>query len=146
MRHVGLDSPKKLNRMSSQDLLSLARSVTANEVGWFGQIITINFAMVVGIYYFLNRAQIALKVFAFGAYLVGMLLYLGEMLVESNVKGVALAALAALPHRSRVAQAYLDVNASWLGHLTTAFFNGAFWLLAAGIFYLLFFWKREGPP
>jgi hypothetical protein len=52
--------------MSEQELLSLARSITANEVSWFGQIITINFAMIVGIYYFLNRAQITLKLFAIG--------------------------------------------------------------------------------
>jgi hypothetical protein len=132
--------------MNEQELLGFARSVTANEVAWFGQIITISFAMVVGIYYFLNRAQIALKLFAFGAYLVGMLLYLGEMLLETNVKAAALVSLAAFPHHSRVVQAYLDVNASWLGTLTIVFFNSAFWLLTAGIFYLLFFWKREGPP
>jgi hypothetical protein len=129
--------------MSEQELLALARSVTANEVAWFGQIITINFAMVVGIYYFLNRAQMALKLFAFGAYLVGMLLYRGETLLESNVRVVALRSLAALPHPSGVAQAYLEIYGSWLGTLTAVVFNSAFWLLAVGIFYLLFFWKEK---
>jgi hypothetical protein len=99
--------------------------------------------MVVGIYYFLNRAQIALKLFAFGVYLVGMLLYLGEMLVEANVKAIALNSLAAVPQHSRIAQAYLDVNASWLGKLNIVLFNSAFWLLAASTFYLLFVWRRE---
>ena len=131
--------------MSEQELLGLARSITANEVSWFGQIITINFAMIVGIYYFLNRAQIALKLFAFGVYLVGMLLYLGEMLLETNLKSIAIKSLAALPHRSDIAQAYLDVSASWLGILTIILFNGAFWLLALGVFYLLFFWKERVP-
>jgi hypothetical protein len=56
--------------MSEQDLLNLSRSITANEVSWFGQIITINFAML---------------------------------------------------------------------------FNGAFWLLAIGVFCLLFFWKEKSP-
>ena len=42
--------------MSELDLLNLGRSITANEVSWFAQVITINFAMAVGIYYFLNRA------------------------------------------------------------------------------------------
>jgi hypothetical protein len=130
--------------MSEQELLSLARSVTANEVTWFAQIITINFAMVVGIYYFLNRAQIALKLFAFGAYLVGMLLYWGKILLESNMKAAVIGSLAALPHRSDVAQAYLEVFASWLGILTGVLFNGAFWLLAIGVFYLLFF-RKEKP-
>lgn len=131
--------------MSEQELLSLARSITANEVSWFGQIITINFAMVVGIYYFLNRAQIALKLFAFGVYLVGMLLYLGEMLIETNVKAVALRSLAPLPHPSAVTQEYLGINASWLANLTIVLFNGAFWLMVVGVFYLLFFWKEKRP-
>lgn len=131
--------------MSEQELLGLARSVTANEVSWFGQIITINFAMIVGIYYFLNRAQIALKLFAFAVYLVGMLMYLGEMLIESTVKSGVLRSLAALPHPSNIVQAYLGVYGSWLGILTAALFNGAFWLLAFGVFYLLFFWKEKPP-
>jgi hypothetical protein len=131
--------------MSEQDLLNLSRSITANEVSWFGQIITINFAMIVGIYYFLNRAQIALKLFAFGVYLVGMLLYLAEILLETNVKIVVLRSLGEIPHPSNIVQVYLGVYASWLGILTAALFNGAFWLLAIGVFYLLFFWKEKSP-
>lgn len=129
--------------MSEQELLGLARSVTENEVTWFGQLITINFAMIVGIYYFLNRAQIALKLFAFGVYLVGMLLYWGEILVESNVKSVVLTSLAQLPRQSAVTQEYVGVYGSWLGILIAVLFNGAFWLLAIGVFYLLFFWKEK---
>src|SRR5690348_781859 len=129
--------------MSETDLLNLGRSITANEVSWLGQVITINFAMVVGIYYFLNRAGLALKVFAFIAYLLGMLLYLGEMLIESTVKRQVLNGLSALPHPSAITQAYLGVNNSWLGFTTIVLFNGAFWLLAIGVFYLLFFWRRS---
>lgn len=131
--------------MSEQELLGLARSVTANEVAWFGQVITINFAMIVGIYYFLNRAQLVLKLFAFGVYLVGMLLYLGQMLIETGLKFAVLKSLAGLPHPSNVVQAYLGVLGSWLGILTAVLFNGAFWLMVIGIFYLLFFWKEKRP-
>jgi hypothetical protein len=129
--------------MTEADLLTLARSVTGNEVSWLGQAITINFAMVVGIYYFLNRAQLALKIFAFVAYVLGMLLYLGEILLESNLRRQTISALDALPHRSPVAQAYLDISKSWLERGTLLLFNGAFWVLLAGIFYLLFLWQRE---
>lgn len=131
--------------MSEQDLLGLARSVTTNEVTWFGQIVTMNFAMIVGIYYFLNRAQIALKVFAFGVYLVGMFLYLGELLIESGVKLAVLESLKAIPHPSRIVQIYLGVYGSWLGIVTAVLFNGAFWLMTIGVFYLLFFWKEKRP-
>lgn len=133
-----------MNAMSETDLLNLGRSITANEVSWFAQVITITLAMIVGIYYFLGRAGLAMRIFAFAAYLIGMLFYLGEILVESNVKRVVLQQLQGLSHPSPVAQMYVGVNGSWLGHLTANLFNGAFWILAAGIFYLLFFWRR--PP
>jgi len=131
--------------MSELDLINLGRSITANEVSWFGQVVTINLAMLVGIYYFLGRAQLPLKIFAFVAYLLGMLLYLGQMLLESSVKVQVLASLGALHSLSPVGQNYVGVYASWLGHLTSVLFNAAFWLLALGIFYLLFFWKRHTP-
>ena len=73
--------------MSELDLLNLARSTTQNEIGYFTQMITINFAMVVAIYYFLNQAQLAMKLFAFVAYMVGMLLFFAEMLFELAANG-----------------------------------------------------------
>ncbi|HXL99391.1 MAG TPA: hypothetical protein VN932_05620 [Rhizomicrobium sp.] len=131
--------------MSELDLLNLARSDTANEVAFFAQVITINFAMVVAIYYFLSQARLAMKLFAFAAYGVGMLLYLGQMLIETNLKYAVLASLKALPRPSAVTQEYLGLNDSWLGHANVVLFNGAFWILGLGIFYLLFFWKKREP-
>jgi hypothetical protein len=131
--------------MSEQELLELARSCTANEVSWFSQIITINFAMIVAIYYFLNRAQKALKVVAFGAYVVGMFLLFGEILLESGEKYMAMKSLAALPHPSDVVGEYLGLHWSWLGIVTAVMFNVAYWLLLAGVFYLTFFWKERAP-
>lgn len=129
--------------MSELDLLNLARSATQNEVTWFTQIITINFAMIVAIYYFLNQAKIALKVFSFVAYMVGSLIFVGEMLIEGNVKLMTLAALKALPSLALPTRQYIGVTESWLG-LTTAFvFNASVWVLWLGIFYLLFFWRKS---
>jgi len=56
--------------MSEIDLLTLARSTTENQISLFTQVITITFAMIVGIYYFLHQARTAMKVFAYAAYLV----------------------------------------------------------------------------
>lgn len=128
--------------MSELDLLNLARSATENQVSWFGQVITINFAMIVGIYYFLNQAKLAMKIFAFVAYVIGMMIYLGQMLIESSLKLTALNAIHALPHPSQIAQNYVGVYDSWVGLTTIAVFNGAFWVLAIGVFYLLFFWRK----
>jgi hypothetical protein len=129
--------------MSELDLLTLARSATANEVGMFTQVITINFAMVVAVYYFLHQARLAIRIFAFVAYLVGMLLYLSQMLIETNFKIVIFITLKGLPHLSAATQEYIGLYDTWLGKTTLILFNGAFWILAIGVFYLLFFWKKE---
>jgi hypothetical protein len=129
--------------MTELDLLNLARAATANEVGMFTQVITINFAMVVAIYYFLHQARLAIRIFAFVAYGVGMLLYLSQMLIETNFKAMIFITLRALPHLSAATQEYVGLYDSWLGHTTSILFNGAFWILAIGVFYLLFFWRKD---
>ncbi len=130
--------------MSELDLLNLARSATQDEVSWFAQLITINFAMVVAIYYFLNEAKLALKLFSFAAYMIGSMVFLGEMLIESNLKFATFTMLKALPKPSPITLQLVGVTESWLGTTTAVLFNGAFWVLWLGVFYLLFFWRR-GP-
>src|SRR5947209_18875699 len=71
--------------MSELDLLNLARSTTEHEVAWFAQMLTINFAMDVAIYYFLNAAKMTLKLFSYFAYSDGMIVLLRQMLAEANV-------------------------------------------------------------
>ena len=130
--------------MSELELLNLARSATENEVAWFTQLITINFAMVVAIYYFLNEAKLALKLFSFVAYMIGSGIFLGEMLIESNVKFATFTALKALPKLSLPTRQLIGVTQSWLGVSTAVVFNTSFWVLWIGIFYLLFFWRKDG--
>ena len=131
--------------MSELDLLNFARATLQNEIGLFAQVITITFAMIVGIYYFLNQARFMMKLFAFMAYLIGALLFLGEMLLETNMRVEAMAELQKLPHPSAMVQRYIDLYGSWLSSVTSFLFNSAFWILFAGIFYLLFFWKKSVP-
>jgi hypothetical protein len=128
--------------MSELDLLNLARAATQDEVAWFAQMITITFAMVVAVYYFLHRASLATRIVAFAAYLVGMLIFWGEMLIESNLKGATVTALKALPHLGPVAGNYVGVNEGWLGHAVSIVFSASFWVLWGGVFYLVFFWKK----
>jgi len=128
--------------MTELDLLNLARAATQDEVSWFAQMITISFAMVVAAYYFLHQADLFTRIAAFVAYLVGMLIFWGEMLIESNLKGATMAALKALPHLGPVANNYIAVNASWLGSIVTVVFSASFWVLWGGVFYLVFFWKK----
>jgi hypothetical protein len=131
--------------MSELELLNLARSVTANELNWFGEMITVNFAMIVAIYYFLSQARVTLKVFSFVLYSVGIFAFFGEMVIEGNLKFAVMKALRALPpdHMSLPTQVYLAVNSSWVAILTAIVFNSSFWLLWFGVFYLLFFGRRH---
>lgn len=131
--------------VSELDLLNLARSTTEHEVTWFAQMITLNFGMVVAIYYFLHSARIALKMFTFFAYAVGMLVLLGQMVVEANIKQGAIESLRALPadHLSRPVVRYLSVYDSWVAFTTQITFNLSVWLFMIGVFYLLFLWKRN---
>jgi hypothetical protein len=129
--------------MTELDLLTIARSATQNEVTWFTQMVTITFAMVVAVYYFLHQADLLTRMVAFGAYLLGMLIFWGEMLIESNLKNATMAALKALPAPGPVAQNYIGVNASWLGMTTSIVFSAAFWVLWGGTFYLVFFWRKS---
>ena len=131
--------------MSELDLLNLARSTTEHAVAWFGQMLTINFAMVVAIYYFLNAAKMTLKFFSFFAYTVGMIVLLGQMLVEANVKVGAIEALRALPadQLSRPTVKYLAVSTSWLALATSITFNLSVWLLWFGVLYFLFLSGRH---
>ncbi|HTQ13178.1 MAG TPA: hypothetical protein VMH86_04820 [Rhizomicrobium sp.] len=128
--------------MTELDLINLSRSITENEVSWFAQVITLNFAMVVAIYYFLHRAQLAIKLFAFFAYMVGSLFYFAMILFESNLKYVVTGMIAALPAPSKLAQEYAGLAHSWLGTLIAVLFTGSFWILWLGVLYLLFFWRR----
>lgn len=130
--------------MGELDLLNIARGATASEVSWFEQIITINFAMVVAVYYFLNEARLPLRIFAFLAYMIGMVLYWSEMLIEANVKTAAIAALRALPTAALAlpTRQYLEVKSSWLGLTASIVFNLSFWVLWIGMLYLMFVWKK----
>lgn len=130
--------------MSQLDLLTVARSCGQNISNDFAQVITITFAMVVAIYYFLHQAGIRMKLFAFTIYTCGMLAYLGMMLMESGVGLGAQQALSAIPVTAQdlPTQSYLGLRSSWVGTTSTILLNLVYWVLWLGTGYLLFFWKK----
>lgn len=130
--------------MNASDLLALVRSVDQQVASLYGQLISINIAMIVAIYYFLNRAGLVFKFFAFVVYAVGMLAFWGMMLRESNVKSFALQALAHVPRADAPlpALAYLDLSTQWLFEATSVFLNLGIWLMWASTAFLLFFWRK----
>ena len=130
--------------MSELDLLNLARSSMQSITSDFAQIITITFAMVVAIYYFLHRAGLRMKAFAFSIYTCGMLTFFGMMLMESNVGVGAQQAMRAIPEatRSLPTAQFLGIRASWVGTFSIVLLNLLFLVLWIGTAYLLFFWRK----
>lgn len=126
------------------DLLNLARSAGQEIDGNLGQIITITFAMVVAIFYFLHQAGIRMKVFAFLTYTFGMFTYFGMMLMESSVALGAIKALQAVPREAQSLPTllFLGIRSSWVGTIFQTLLNLVFWVLWLGVGYLLFFWRK----
>lgn len=133
--------------MGEAELVAIIRDVNAQYATLFAQVITINFAMIVAVFYFLHRAPIRLKLASFVFYTVGMLTLIGLMLQQANLKALALQGLAALPDQSRsvVGAGLLAVNDGWLFTASRLFLNGSLWVLFAVIAYLLFWWRGEQP-
>ncbi|HTT98280.1 MAG TPA: hypothetical protein VMF58_09535 [Rhizomicrobium sp.] len=128
--------------MSEHDLLDMAHQASqAVEVN-LAQVLTITFAMVVAIYYFLHQAGLRMKLFAFVLYALGMLVYLGSMLAESMLRQGAIKALDAMPHKSAATEYYLSISHSWVQIVTSIALNAAYWILWIGITFLMFFWKK----
>jgi hypothetical protein len=129
--------------MTELEILNLARAsgqIISND---FAQVITITFAMVIAIYYFLHQAGIRMKVFTYVLYTFGMFTYLGMMVMESSVAIGAIKALQAIPRAQQTlpTQFYLTIRASWVGLTATVLLNLVYWVLWLGTGYLVFFWK-----
>ena len=131
--------------MGETELIGMIRDVNAQYAVLFGQIITINFAMIVAIYYFLHRSALLFRIAAFAFYAIGMLALIGLMLEQANYKNQALIALRALPagQRSAVTDSLLALNQSWLAQATSFFLNASLWVLFAVVAYLLFWWRGD---
>jgi hypothetical protein len=130
--------------MTEADLLEISHNMSIDITSAFSQVIAITFAMVVGIFYFLNQAKLGLKIFAYAIYTVGMFLYFSLMIVATNVGLGVFESLQAIPqdHLSRPAAHLLAVRDSWIGNVESALITGGFWVLWLGVGYLLFFWRK----
>jgi hypothetical protein len=134
--------------MTEADLLNLAHAYNQDIPSAFGQIVTITFAMIVGIYYFLNQAKLGLKIFAYLVYSIGMFLYFGAMLESSNIVTGVAESLSALHAPSRPTDYFLAVRDSWVHTVESWLITVGFWILWLSVAYLLFFWRKADhmPP
>lgn len=134
--------------MGEPELIEAIRTSNAQVAALYGQVISINFAMVVAIFYFLNRSRLTMKLLAFLIYLIGMLMFVGLMLEESNIKRVALSALADLAQAdlSPLGAGLLALHQSWLFAATAIFLNAGLWAMMLATAFLLFVWRKPDRP
>lgn len=130
--------------MTQAELFNLVQQVHDQYGAYFAQVITINFAMIVAIFYFLHRVQIGFRLAAYGFYLTGMLTLSGLMLHAANVKALALSAMTAIPvaQRSPVVAGYLQLQDGWLFSATRLLQNVSLWALVLVVTYMLFRWRH----
>ncbi len=130
--------------LSELDLIQLLEAARANMATLIGQTIALNFAMVIGIYYFLNRAGLVLKWASFILYSLCMFMYLGFMITQSNGIVGARTALRELPAEglSPVGQAEIAFFTSPVSDIITIVTNLSIWALWLIVIYLLFIWKK----
>lgn len=130
--------------MGEVEFIDAIRTSNQQIAALYGQVISINFAMVVAIFYFLNRSRFTIKILAFLIYLVGMLMFIGLMLEEANIKRIAMSALADLPpdSLSPMASGMIALHQSWLFIATAVFLNAGLWALIISIGFLLFVWRK----
>ena len=130
--------------MSELDLIQLLETGRAQMAELIGQTIALNFAMIIGIYYFLNRAGLVLKWASFVLYSLGNFMFFGFMIMQSNGIVGARTALQELPVEglSPVGQAQLAFSDSPASGVITIVTNLSIWALWLIVIYLLFFWKK----
>jgi hypothetical protein len=71
--------------MSEYEILDLHAAATADQTAIIGLIISLHFAMIVGIFYFLHRSGAAMKVAILVLYTLGYALLLGLMFNQGTI-------------------------------------------------------------
>lgn len=131
--------------MSEFQVLQIVESAMAQIIVLIGHIITINLAMMVALFYFLNRASLPLKIASFVLYTLGSLMFLLLAIRESNVSAGAKATLESLKPEtlSPLTRSMLTFSDSPISIALNMMVNASFWALWIGVIYLLFIWKRR---
>lgn len=132
--------------MSEAEILSLLENYGEQQTQLIVQLVSLHFALVVAIFYFLHRSGIAMKSAVFLLYTLGNALFLG-LIYNLSLKVVASRQdLISLQQNgvelSAVSRSVLD-NLQPFTNVTSIIANVSFVALWAGAVYFLFFWKKR---
>ena len=131
--------------MTEFELVGIAEDAIAQIVLLVGQIIAINSAMIVAIYYFLSKAGLGMKLSAFFVYTLGSVMFFLLAIRESTISVAARVELEKIPEklRSEVTNGLLAFSDSSISVVLSAATNLSVWALWLGVIYLLFFWTPD---
>jgi hypothetical protein len=130
--------------MSEYEILDLYASATADQTAIIGLLISLHFAMIVGIFYFLHRSGWAMKAAILVLYTLGYALLIGLMFNQSAmVFGASRDLIALTEAGSRLTGVGYTAlqqasDESWVNIVATV----ALLALWFGTVFFLFFWKR----
>ena len=131
--------------MTELELLTVLQDSAAQITQIISHIITINFAMIVAVYYFLNKAGWRLKTAAFALYTAGMVLYFMLAVRQSVITTSIGEALAERPEGQLgpVMSALIAFRDSPTALVMNISLNLSIYALWFGVLYLLYFWKLK---
>lgn len=132
--------------MSEAEILSLLENYTEQQMQLIIQVVSLHFALVIAVFYFLHRSGLVMKFAVFALYTIGNLLFLG-LIYNLSIKVVAARHdLLALQERgvelSAISLTVLD-NLRPFINVASLMANIAFVALWIGAVYFLFFWKKR---
>lgn len=132
--------------MSEAEILSLLESYTEQQTQLIIQVVSLHFALVVAVFYFLHRSGLAMRLAVFVLYSIGNSLFLGliynlslkviaarQDLVDLQQSGAQLSA---------ISQTVLNDLRPFV-NVASLIANIAFVALWIGAVYFLFFWKKR---
>ncbi|MEO0981391.1 MAG: hypothetical protein AAFX03_01935 [Pseudomonadota bacterium] len=132
--------------MTEAEIVGVIQTSAAQITQIVSQIIAINFAMIVAIYYFLNQASWRLKLATFLLYSLGLQMYVLLAAQQSAILGGA-AEIIETWGAEDIGPVLLSLEAFAKGGQGLALnitLNLSIYALWFGVAYLLFFWKRRG--
>ena len=131
--------------MTEFELIRIGEDANAQIVMLVGQIIAINSAMIVAIYYFLSRAGLGMKLSAFLVYTLGSVMFFLLAVRQSTIIVSARAELEKIPEdlRTDVTNGVFAFGDSSISFVLSAATNLSVWALWLGVIYLLFFWTPD---
>jgi hypothetical protein len=132
--------------MSEYEILALLSAIQGEQTVIIAQIVSLHLAMIVGIFYFLHRSGLVMKIAVLGLYTLSYALFIGLLSNLSLQLLGARADLIAITERgeqlSGIGDATLQQTAAALHNWVSLIANITLLVLWMGTVAFLFFWRR----